>query len=52
MGWTPAEVRSCSLADFVAAVDGYLRSKGIESGGGSDALTAEDVRELLALLED
>lgn len=51
MGWTPSEVRACSLADFVAAVDGYLRSKGIESGGG-DVLTADDVRELLALLED
>lgn len=46
MGWTPADVRAASLADFTAAIDGYLRAQGVDGG-----IDADDRAELRALLE-
>lgn len=48
MGWTPADVRACSPADFTAAVDGFLMAQGVEM---PDRLSKDDVRELRELLE-
>ena len=48
MGWTPAEVRAASLADFTAAMDGWVRAQGI----GADEMTPDDVAEVRAMLED
>lgn len=48
MGWPPQAVRACSLADFSAALDGWLLSH----GGGEEtapglALTDDDYRAIL-----
>lgn len=43
MGWTPDQVRACSLSDFALAWDGFVASKG---SGEPDAPTAEDAEEI------
>lgn len=46
MGWTPREVLGCIPADFAAAHEGWLVSRGAEK-----PLTHDDVAELDALME-
>lgn len=50
MGWTPADVRACSLGDFFAALDGWKRAQGIGDDAGV-RLDDDDVRELLEALD-
>lgn len=49
MGWPPSAVRAASLADFSAALDGWLRANGVGEDGpqGAVALTDDDYRDIL-----
>lgn len=47
MGWTPREVRAATLADFSAAIDGWLRANGAER----DGLTGDEIETLAEMLE-
>lgn len=49
MGWTPADVRACSLGDFFAALDGWKRAQG---AADEIDLSDADVRDLLEALEN
>lgn len=47
MGWTPAEVGTCTLAEFAAAFDGFA-----EFHGGKKAEGPSDSEYLQALAEE
>jgi len=46
IGWRPWEVRRCSLRDFAAVVDGWVKSQ-----GGDVGPTETDVETLEALMK-
>lgn len=56
MGWTPDQVRACTMSDFALAWDGFVASKGSSEPDAPDLEDAEYVRKYLAarpaLLED
>ncbi|MEL6999844.1 MAG: hypothetical protein AAFP68_16410 [Pseudomonadota bacterium] len=47
MGWTPGEVRACTLLDFEAAIRGWLKSKGVDADGPDTSDEAIEALERL-----
>lgn len=46
MGWSPSQVNSSTLWEFMASIDGYGRDNGWKTSGGGRELSDEDLREM------
>ena len=53
MGWTPDQVRACSISDFAAALDGWQTANGAKPDGPDLSDEAfEELDQLMAQYPD